>query len=691
MSNSRPDHPEPPIGSAAWIDAMLRARLGPGATTGAITFEGRILRIEGARLPLGPLRLDVERADVELGAGLPLGELPLAARLVSLRAVIHAGGVAVPVELSAGDPAAPSWFSGTVRARAEAPRAIALTASLDVAPAGATLRDGRVTAGALSLSLSGALQHAAGAFAGDLLVAGAQSRLALALTLDAAGRADGSRLTGRVAVGDLLALGLSTGEVAPGPEAVIELDLAAHGALADLALRGRVFSPVLLLGRRAHPPSVSAAPALRLDAVRATVDLTRRRLRYQDLRGDAHGARFAGWGRVPFTGGAEAVPLAAIAVEGAGYALVRVIAALAGAPVRVPTDLSVTGELMLAPSLAASGTFAVETPRTQLLFKLALGPAGDLVGSTLRGRLAASDAVTLGIFSEPVAPRAPAVLDVDGRLTGTLLRPGITGRASCARFLLGVSADAAAPAFLVEDASALLDVDAERFAWHRFTGRFYGGSFSSSGAAAYATGVEAALGWSGVRVELLPTHASGENRLASLLHGASSGELRFEGRGDAPVGARGQLALSGPLYLVTRALAPRLDRYGLPRVRSRGRGPLSARLRFEGGVLHVESLAAAVEGVELAGDVRLGLDGAIGGTVVVHLLEAYLGQSALLAIPAALAGRVTVPVELGGTVSAPEIRTDGWQILEALLTRNRVGDAVKSVIDGLRGSTPKRR
>ena len=80
----------------------------------------------------------------------------------------------------------------------------------------------------------------------------------------------------------------------------------------------------------------------------------------------------------------------------------------------------------------------------------------------------------------------------------------------------------------------------------------------------------------------------------------------------------------------------------------------------------------------MAGDVRLGVDGALGGGVTVHLLEAYLGESALTSIPAALAGKVIVPIDLGGTVRAPEIRTDAWQILEGLLTRNRVGDAVKA-------------
>ena len=155
--------------------------------------------------------------------------------------------------------------------------------------------------------------------------------------------------------------------------------------------------------------------------------------------------------------------------------------------------------------------------------------------------------------------------------------------------------------------------------------------------------------------------------------------------------ARASVAPLETLYEVGRALASTLDRYALPRVPSRGRGPLSARLHFERGVLRIQSLAAAVDGVEVAGEVHLGLDGSLAGGVVVHLLPSYLEGSPLLAIPAALAGRVSVPIELGGTVRAPEVRTDALGILDGLLRTSRVGDAVKRVLDGLRGAAPKRR
>src|SRR5271169_2321587 len=81
--------PKPPAegspGTVAWMEGLLRARLGAEAVLGAITFAGRMLRLEGACLPLGPgAALQVDHAVIELGAGLPLGELPLSARLVAL-------------------------------------------------------------------------------------------------------------------------------------------------------------------------------------------------------------------------------------------------------------------------------------------------------------------------------------------------------------------------------------------------------------------------------------------------------------------------------------------------------------------------------------------------------------------------------------------------------------------------------
>src|ERR1700748_3154959 len=80
-------HPGAPgtPGTVAWMEGLLRARLGRDAALGARSVPGRMLRVDDARLPLGPgAALHVAHAVVELGAGPLLGELPLSARLIAL-------------------------------------------------------------------------------------------------------------------------------------------------------------------------------------------------------------------------------------------------------------------------------------------------------------------------------------------------------------------------------------------------------------------------------------------------------------------------------------------------------------------------------------------------------------------------------------------------------------------------------
>ncbi len=350
---------------------------------------------------------------------------------------------------------------------------------------------------------------------------------------------------------------------------------------------------------------------------------------------------------------------------------------------------------MVSAARAASGSFTLSTPRSALLFQLTLGAAGELLGSTLRGSLAAADALALGLASlpsEPVRLGPAAVFVLDLRLAGTLARPGAAGRVTSARasFDLGDSLTLA-----LEDISVLLDVDPDRIAWQRLTGRFCGGTFSSSGRIALGAGgsaLRADVAWRGVRVQDLPTGALGERALATVLRGVSSGELRFERRGlpGQGLGARGRVTIAQPAYRFARSLAPALARYGLPPIRTRGEGPLVATVRLDGGEILVEPLTAAVEAAELDGALRLGLDGRLLGRVRVHVHERYLAGSPILAVPAALMGKVTIPVDLGGTLDDPELRTDALEILDGLLARRGrpgVGGAVRGVLESLRNVT----
>ncbi|APR81204.1 Hypothetical protein A7982_06551 [Minicystis rosea] len=702
----------PPIGSAAWLEAALRDRLGPTAKAGTISFEGKLLRIAGARLPYGGATLAVEQLEVELGAGLPLGPLPISARLVSLRGELVLAGARIALHLESDASTTASWFSGSIRASTTlGPLAVELFVAPSVTPLGIRFTDGRLSAGPLAFVLSGsAARRDDGVLVADLTAAAERTRLAVGLVVDADGIVDGSRLSGSLSLGDAtklaaaLAISAPFG-VVPNPGSVLELDLAATGPISAPALRGRVFSAAVDLGR-----GTARTGALRFEELSAILDLDRRRLRYEQLQAGIHGARLAGWGSLPFgspSTGAEGVPIAALSLSDGGVGVLSALASLAGIPVRaareptpsfgfhVPPDLAFSGEIMIRPDFAAGGAFTVTTPRSELHLRFTLTAGGALVGSTLRGRIAADDALTLGLLPGPVRPRPPAVLELDGRLGGTFTRPTLTGRVESRHAILDVFTDPERPSFVVEDISALLDLSPDRLTWQRLAGRFYGGTFASSGRVGFgdAAGLDATLSWSAVRVEALPTHAVGESLIASVIQGAATGELHFTRHdfGEAPLTARGAVVIAEPRYLITRMLAEPLAGLGLPRLRSRGRGPLRALVRLDRDEIFVDALEAAVEGIELSGDVRLGLDGRLGGRVVAHLLASYLAESPVLAIPAAFAERVTVPVDLGGTVLDPEIRTDGLAILEGLLVENRVGDAMNRVLDDIFGAARPRR
>lgn len=689
------DREEPRLGSAAWIEAALRERLGPAATLGELVFEGRALHVRGARLPLGAAILAVDHAEIELGAGAPLGPYPIAARLVSLRGAI----LSASLTFTSDDRSAARWLSGAIRVGEIllGGRALTLEARVDLDPSGLSIRDGRAAIGAVIAAFSGrAVYDGDASVTADLELGTETTRLALTLTVDAARRLAGTRLTGRVDLADLLAAGGPAFDLTLSSGSLLDVDLNADGDLAAPSLRGPVFAPALSIGRASRPGS-----ALRIEDLGAVVDLDRRRLRVRDLAARVHGARVAGWGRVPLVApaaGAESEPLLALSFERVGPPLITAASSLAGLAIAaraIPADLLASGEIMITRDRAASLEVAALTARSHLRARIAVDAGGALEGSTLRGHLAAEDALTAGLFPGPVRPRPPAVLDVDARLTGTLARPGLTGRVESRRFILDVFADPELPSFLIEDASALLDLDVARIAWHRLAGRAYGGWITSSGRAHFepAGAFDAAVSWNGVRVEQLPTQAEGESRLASLIHGASSGELTFTRHAvdGAPIGARGRVSIAEPRYFLVQRFAADLGRYGLPAVGSRGAGPLTARVYFTGEALFVRQIVAAVDGVDLRGDVEIAVAGRLAGALVLRVRESYLAQSALLAVPAALAGRIEIPVDLAGSVSEPVIRTDARSILESLLSRNRVGDTVKSVVDSLSSLRARRR
>jgi hypothetical protein len=477
--------------------------------------------------------------------------------------------------------------------------------------------------------------------------------------------------------------------------------VAGRFAMADLAgVLGRAFAAAD--GDRTRTFAVAD--------VSATVDLDRAGLRYRELRAVVRGAWVGGWGWLPFGPSLEpsAAPLLALHVDHVPAPLIAEVAGLRGANVPIagpgvaglPPDLELTGDLLVAADHAASGSLSLETPRSALKLKVAVGASGrELLGSTLRGRMAAADAIALGLFPDAVHPRCADVAHVDARLTGTLSRPGITGRLSVTH----LSLETEGPVLAIEDASALLDFGPEGLAWHRLAGRFYGGSVSSSGKLARKTGaLVATLTWRDVRVDAVPTRASGESGLAGQVAGACSGELHFERHSLAPhaLTAYGHVSLDEPVFAFVRSFTSRLSRFGLPAIEPRGAKRATAKLRFERGEMVVEPIALAFDGIDVDGVLRLReaipASGASGknrilGRLVVHLRDAYLGRSPLLAIPAAFSGEVVIPIYVRGTPGALDVKTDAMEILDGLLARSPVGEAVKGAWGSLRraGRAPR--
>jgi hypothetical protein len=561
-ASSTGDPPEPwpgaLPGTPAWIEAQLQSRLGPDARLGALSFEGRLVHLRDASLPLGrDASLRIAHAVVELGAGLPLGNLPLSVRVVGLRCEVDVafGGRThtFPIELSATEGATEeAWVHGTLRLGG----ASGVASTIEVRPSGFRLE------------------------------------------------------------------------------------------------------------------SLSASPAP---------------------------CRIRGWGRFPFapsSAGEERLPLLALQIEGADGALLM---GLGGATLaRLPRDASLSGELSVSAARAVTGTFALSTPRSALRLHLALDEGRSLLGSTLRGHLAAADAATIGLSTGPVLPQPEDVVTVDTRLTGTLSRPGIAGRLAAEHLSLRIGRDdhEASPFVIeVDDASVLLDVGPDGVSWQRLAARLYGGRVTSSGRAFRASGaLGATLAWSGVTLDALPARSPGEPAIGALLGGRAAGELRFEreSRAEHALEARGHVTVSEPVYHFVGRVAPTLARYGLPAVSRRGAGPLVAEMRLARGEVVIEPAAATLDGIEVEGSLRVRAGGDLLGRVHVHLLEGYLARSRLLALPAALSGRVTIPVYVTGPPGALDVRTDALEILDGLLAGSRAGEAVKTVVGGLRDAARAR-
>jgi hypothetical protein len=169
--------------------------------------------------------------------------------------------------------------------------------------------------------------------------------------------------------------------------------------------------------------------------------------------------------------------------------------------------------------------------------------------------------------------------------------------------------------------------------------------------------------------------------------------LRLEGPARTPRGA-GRVVLDDPFYPVLVRTREALGKYGLEPPHPRGDAPATADVVVDARSVSLRALRASVIGCSATGAVRIERDGGrLDGAVTVTLDDEYLGKSAVLAIPAVLAERLTIPVRVGGTARAPTIDADLAACFGRFMTENRVSafvtDAVEEV-SSLFGARPQR-
>ena len=247
--------------------------------------------------------------------------------------------------------------------------------------------------------------------------------------------------------------------------------------------------------------------------------------------------------------------------------------------------------------------------------------------------------------------------------------------------------DPALPTLTFEDVAGRLEVDGQHVAWTDLAGTIYQGRLRTTGVVkldAHPVEVRGSYELTGLRVEEVSTKSDGAPLLASYVRGALGGQ----GGVDYVAGAlsgQAEIRVDDAEFLAVRLAAPSLEAYGLPVPSPTATSPLTARVEYEAGTLHVTNLRASVDGVDVEGAVSATIGGAITGELGVDLREEYLRRSVVLALPALLGARVTVPIVLAGLTAAPAVTFELGRAFETLLERNVVGDAVKGALDDLLG------
>lgn len=462
------------------------------------------------------------------------------------------------------------------------------------------------------------------------------------------------------------------------------------------SLHGSLRARELAIVRGARP----FIPGQVLTDAHADVTLDTHGLMVRELTASLAGGTLRGEARVAWTASGPAEVSGSLSLACVGPAFVEKLAREAEPPMpmSLPRDAVLSGAVLLAADSRVTAELTLETARSRLEVFSVVDAAGNLARSAVNGKISFSDAMTVAGPEAPWRPLRPGAFEIAGVLHGPASSPAFEGRVSTARLALGHRNRHDVPSVVCEHVSLAVRATPSSVEWKRLQVAAYGGTIECTGRAELAivgerficttfiSHVEARA----LDAALLPL-GQGGRMLGDLVGGRVFLEidLRRSGAREQAVLGEGRGHIVAPEYRVSGEARETLLRLGLPLPSLLGAGPAEARFVLDEHTLHVERIAARVEGIDIEGALSVTrADQAIQGLLRIHLLRGYLEKSVLLLAPRLLAGgTVIIPVTVDGTARAPRVEADVRSALGNLLRGSRMSDVARSI----RARTGRRR
>jgi len=350
-------------------------------------------------------------------------------------------------------------------------------------------------------------------------------------------------------------------------------------------------------------------------------------------------------------------------------------------------NLRVGGSLDLDPDGRLRGRVEVQSRSSCLFIDLNFDDEVGFTGTRATARIAVAE------FQEMVQGFFPGPAKIDGELHGEFRVEGmpsrirVQGRFFSPRLHLGPSSSM--PALDLDEVSLEFRILDSTLVLEGLKAGVLGGSIRGSFRSARGPNVatnhkphELELEILNLRTEILPTSPSGDRGLAGIISGALSGKLRITGhltRLGSLVGG-GELSVDDPQYRGVRSIATTLAKYGLPPLSIRGKGSARARIVVETGVTF-EDVQIDLKEARVRGRVRIDLDRTVDGRLEALVEKDYLVTSPMLALPASLSGGLTIPIEVRGDISDPQINVDFTSALGSYVEGTRIGSTLRGAFE----------